>query len=613
MEKLVKYGEEFVFYVSLKTAGSDSYQVNPTLAVGDVKVTQDGVDFGNIDTIPVVAPIGGTQVKVTVSIAELTGKQIQIQFIDAAGAEWKAATINIETYAHADAQHPYRGEGLLDRVNTSANHNVNKSVAKFLRSTEEYQGYEGGLIYIDTVNGTAGSDPYVNGKVDKKVNNLADALSLGTALGMNDYHVSAGSSLQFISGQAGRSYVGHNWSLDLNDQAIDGIYIHGPAVTGAATAVSTPPKLEDCNLNGVTLPPGHYIDCGFSSNILAGAAGDYFFRDCGSDLAGDYPCFDFNASIGNVNAMFREYRGEVEFKNMGQSGTDLASIDGNGRVKMHATSIGGSISVQGHQELVNRAAFVAAGGIVHDASRFATDQLADLGTILALVEAIDTSSEAAARFDEIKGAGWTDETLRSIRTAIGSIGGIQGARTIVLQVYETGGTTPIADVDIAVDNADQSLNLGTVQSDSLGKWTIGLDDADYKLIPQKAGWVFTEVPKSITVDSNETFILYADAQVIPNPENPDSCNVICDLKDFGLDPKAGVTFTARLTTTPQAVNGAILNAEAWSVDTDVNGRAILTLPQGIKFTIFSTALGGDSKTIRIDTAALSSLILADQV
>ena len=146
MEKLVKYGEEFIFYISLKTAGSDAYQVNPTLAAGDVKVTQDGVDFGNIDTIPVVAPAGGTQVKVTVSIAELTGKQIQIQFIDAAGAEWQDLNINIETYAHASAQKPYFGEGIIPRMlNTVVDntYNIAKSWGKWLRGIEEYQGYVG--------------------------------------------------------------------------------------------------------------------------------------------------------------------------------------------------------------------------------------------------------------------------------------------------------------------------------------------------------------------------------------------------------------------------------------------------------------------------------------
>ncbi|MCK5617068.1 hypothetical protein KAR91_85185, partial [Candidatus Pacearchaeota archaeon] len=415
----------------------------------------DGVDFGNIDTIPVVAPAGGTQVKVTVSIAELTGKQIQIQFIDAAGAEWKADTINISTYGHTDAQHTYSSL-ISSMLNTIVDNtfNIAKSWGKRLRGIEEYQGYEGGSIYINTTGGgSAGSDPYTNGKLDNPVDNLADALLLSTALKITCFNVSAGSSLAFISSQDYKCFMGNNWTLALGGQSINGIYIHGANISGMATAAIIGPKFEDCTINGSTLPPGHYHACGFSSTIIAGTAGDYFFTNCESDRAGDYPVFDFNAVIGTVNAIFREYRGELELQNMGQAGTDSASIDGNGRVKMNANSIGGIISVQGHQELINRADFIAAGGTVNDASRFATDQLAGivsaLSAINSLVEAIDTSTELAARFDQIKGIGWIDETLISIRTSIAAIGGIQGANAITIQMYETGGTTPIVDDTIA--------------------------------------------------------------------------------------------------------------------------------------------------------------------
>ena len=236
----------------------------------------------------------------------------------------------------------------------------------------------------------------------------------------------------------------------------------------------------------------------------------------------------------------------------------------------------------------------------------------DLSALSALINAIDTSTELAARFTEIKGAGWATETLADIRAAITALGGLTGSRNIIIQVYETGGTTPIADAYVSVYNSDQTIHMGTVITDSNGQVSIGRNDGTYKIVQQKAGTVFT-VPETILVTKDETFVVYGTSAVIPLPGNPAACNVICDLKDFGLDAKEGVTFTARLTTTPQAASSAILNAEAWSRDTDVTGRAILTLPQGVKFTIFSTALGGDSKTIRIDTAALSSLILADQV
>lgn len=44
-----------------------------------------------------------------------------------------------------------------------------------------------------------------------------------------------------------------------------------------------------------------------------------------------------------------------------------------------------------------------------------------LSAIQVLIDAIDTSTELTSRFDEIKGAGWTSETLKSIQDAISAI------------------------------------------------------------------------------------------------------------------------------------------------------------------------------------------------
>jgi hypothetical protein len=44
-----------------------------------------------------------------------------------------------------------------------------------------------------------------------------------------------------------------------------------------------------------------------------------------------------------------------------------------------------------------------------------------LAALKALIDNIDTSSELAARFDEIKGAGWTDETLKAIKEVVDAI------------------------------------------------------------------------------------------------------------------------------------------------------------------------------------------------
>lgn len=54
-----------------------------------------------------------------------------------------------------------------------------------------------------------------------------------------------------------------------------------------------------------------------------------------------------------------------------------------------------------------------------------TNTIDDIATALValviLVNAIDTSTESAARFTEIKGAGWTDEDLKAIKDAVSAI------------------------------------------------------------------------------------------------------------------------------------------------------------------------------------------------
>lgn len=89
---------EFICYVGLPSqADNKLFQVNPTLAAGDVKVSIDGGAFNNLNTLPVVTPASGRAVKVTVSVAEMTADNVQIVFSDAAGAEWCDLLINIQT------------------------------------------------------------------------------------------------------------------------------------------------------------------------------------------------------------------------------------------------------------------------------------------------------------------------------------------------------------------------------------------------------------------------------------------------------------------------------------------------------------------------------------
>lgn len=93
-----KKNTALVFYVAL-TSQSDpnTFQTNPTLAAGDVKVAIDNGSFNNLSSLPVVTPSGTKTVQVSLTSGEMNGDNIQVLFSDAAGAEWQDLMIEIQT------------------------------------------------------------------------------------------------------------------------------------------------------------------------------------------------------------------------------------------------------------------------------------------------------------------------------------------------------------------------------------------------------------------------------------------------------------------------------------------------------------------------------------
>lgn len=93
-------GEAFIFYLSLVSqTDTKTYQSNPTLAAGDVKVSKDGGALANLATLPAVTPASGKLVKVSLSADEMTADNVVVIFSDAAGAEWCDFAVNIQTAA----------------------------------------------------------------------------------------------------------------------------------------------------------------------------------------------------------------------------------------------------------------------------------------------------------------------------------------------------------------------------------------------------------------------------------------------------------------------------------------------------------------------------------
>lgn len=87
----------FTFYLSLVSqADTDIFQVNPTLAAGDVRVSIDGGGLANITALP-VAIGAGKVLAVSLTAAEMNGDKVCVIFSDVAGNEWQDAFVEIVT------------------------------------------------------------------------------------------------------------------------------------------------------------------------------------------------------------------------------------------------------------------------------------------------------------------------------------------------------------------------------------------------------------------------------------------------------------------------------------------------------------------------------------
>jgi len=93
---LPKRATAYTTYIGLTSQATGLLQANPTLAAGDFKVVQDDGSLVDLGTLPTLSPAGSRRVKITLSAAEMTGDNITVQCVDAAGAEWADQLINIQ-------------------------------------------------------------------------------------------------------------------------------------------------------------------------------------------------------------------------------------------------------------------------------------------------------------------------------------------------------------------------------------------------------------------------------------------------------------------------------------------------------------------------------------
>jgi hypothetical protein len=219
-------------------------------------------------------------------------------------------------------------------------------------STSRSVGYANGSIWVDTNASNTNTEPFVDGVGDNKVSTWAAALTLSGLLGITDFHIINGSTIQLSANSDNYSLFGDNWTLDLNGQSIASAHFEGAIVSGTGTG-ATRPEFARSELGTCTLVPFVANACGLNGTITFSAAGDYEIANSHSSVAGSStPILDTGATVANVNLTMPDYDQGIEIRNLNTLGTDLFSISGKGQI-IYAASSSGTVNQRGDWKVTN--------------------------------------------------------------------------------------------------------------------------------------------------------------------------------------------------------------------------------------------------------------------
>jgi len=89
----------YIFDVALIDSLTGDFKIDPTIVSGDFKVAKESGSFVNLATLPVISPIGTSNLKVSLSATEMDADRLVVEALDVVGEEWDGMRSRIETEA----------------------------------------------------------------------------------------------------------------------------------------------------------------------------------------------------------------------------------------------------------------------------------------------------------------------------------------------------------------------------------------------------------------------------------------------------------------------------------------------------------------------------------
>lgn len=223
-----------------------------------------------------------------------------------------------------------------------------------------FSGSHGPGVWVDVVNGTAGTGTTADGapigNAENPSNNIPDAVAICIARGLPETVYIIG-NLTLDTGDVVTNFrlVGQNaarTTITINTGAtISNSEIVDATVTGTLDGNAL---IRDSFINGLTYFSGFIFQCELAGTITLGGAAQADILSCYSGVAGAAtPTIDFGGS--GQSLALRAYSGGVKLTN--KTGADPASIDlSSGQVIIDLTTVtNGSIVVRGDGKVVDNA------------------------------------------------------------------------------------------------------------------------------------------------------------------------------------------------------------------------------------------------------------------
>lgn len=255
---------------------------------------------------------------------------------------------------------------ILDALLSGLTHNVPSSLAKIVRQLQESGGYEGGFVWVDTVDGTGtGTVPFENGTITSKCITFANAIVVAgnAALNIKQFSISSDSIIILEATLSNRVIVGHGWELQLASQNIAGLHVIDAEISGICTGSDW--EFHDSKVTILSADAGTLHNSYISGTMNFTEAGQYHIHNCHAGDGGIAPKFNVGAAVGDTILLIHSWHGKSALQNCGQVGNDEINLTGFGEMNIEASCIGGVINVQGSWAITGAAAFITAGGVIN--------------------------------------------------------------------------------------------------------------------------------------------------------------------------------------------------------------------------------------------------------